>query len=300
MNGTRDQGFEGLGILNGTHTSQKVLGYILDASTILLLVIIMMSLGCTLQLSELKKFFLKPKEVGVAIFAQYGIMPLSAFSLGHAFRLNAMESLAILICGCCPGGNLSNIFTLAIKGDMNLSILMTVCSNIIALGMMPFLLYIYGLGMNAGQMHTNIPFIKIMISLIITVLPCCAGMLMNSKRPQYSQCFIKVKWTRRTICMETGCQNVQLCSAILKVTFDPDVVGPYFMFPLLYFIFQILMGLFLILLFRLYDRINISALLQCLGALTSSKPALDLMLKKIPLQERRGTKESTNYLEISG
>lgn len=51
--------------------------------------------------------------------AQFGIMPLTAFGLGKFFQLNNVEALAILICGCWRG-NLSNIFTLAIKGDMNL------------------------------------------------------------------------------------------------------------------------------------------------------------------------------------
>lgn len=122
MNGTgnQDRGFEGLGILNGTYINKKVLDYALDAGIILLLLVVMMSFGCTLQVSELKKFILKPKEVGIMVSAQYGIMPLSAFTLGHVFQLNAMESLVILICGCCPGGNLSNIFTLALNGDMNL------------------------------------------------------------------------------------------------------------------------------------------------------------------------------------
>lgn len=29
-------------------------------------------------------------------------------------------TVVVLICGCCPGGNLSNILALALQGDMNL------------------------------------------------------------------------------------------------------------------------------------------------------------------------------------
>lgn len=54
--------------------------------------------------------------------------------------------------------------------------------------------------------------------------------------------------------METGCQNIQLCSAILKVAFPPEVIGPLFLFPLIYIVFQGAEALFLIFLFRMYQR----------------------------------------------
>lgn len=43
---------------------------------------------------------------------------------------------------------------------------------------------------------------------------------------------------RRTVSLETGCQNVQLCTAILKLTFPPELIGSMYMFPLLYALFQ--------------------------------------------------------------
>lgn len=56
--------------------------------------------------------------------------------------------------------------------------------------------------------------------------------------------------------METGCQNAQLCSAILKVTFAPEIIGPLYFFPLLYLLFQLAEGFLLILVFRIHDRIK--------------------------------------------
>ncbi|XP_012869121.1 PREDICTED: sodium/bile acid cotransporter [Dipodomys ordii] len=87
---------------------------------VLMLLIMMLSLGCTMEFSKIKAHFWKPKGAIIALVAQYGIMPLTAFVLGKVFKLNNIEALAILICGCSPGGSLSNIFTLAVKGDMNL------------------------------------------------------------------------------------------------------------------------------------------------------------------------------------
>ncbi|EPQ02863.1 Sodium/bile acid cotransporter [Myotis brandtii] len=56
--------------------------------------------------------------------------------------------------------------------------------------------------------------------------------------------------------METGCQNIQLCSTILNVTFPPEVIGPLFFFPLLYMICQLGEGLLLIVIFRCYEKIK--------------------------------------------
>lgn len=56
--------------------------------------------------------------------------------------------------------------------------------------------------------------------------------------------------------METGFQNVQLCSTILNVTFAPEVIGPLFFFPLLYMIFQLAEGLLIIAVFRCYEKIK--------------------------------------------
>nr|KAF6388850.1 solute carrier family 10 member 1 [Myotis myotis] len=61
---------------------------------------------------------------------------------------------------------------------------------------------------------------------------------------------------RRTVSMETGCQNIQLCSTILNVTFPPEVIGPLFFFPLLYMICQLGEGLLLIVIFRCYEKIK--------------------------------------------
>lgn len=92
----------------------------INAITIVILFITMVSLGCTMEIAKIKAHILQPKGVAIAVVAQFGIMPLTAFSLAKVFQLGPIEAVTVLICGCCPGGNLSNIFALALQGDMNL------------------------------------------------------------------------------------------------------------------------------------------------------------------------------------
>ncbi|XP_044540603.1 sodium/bile acid cotransporter-like [Gracilinanus agilis] len=193
------------------------------------------------------------------------------------------------------------------------SIVMTTCSTFSALGLMPLLLFIYSKGIYDGDLKNKVPYGHITISMVLILIPCTIGIIINSKRPQYGRYIIRGgmiimlissvavavlsainvgrsimyvmtfhllvtsalmpfigfalgyilsgilrlnERCRRTISMETGCQNVQLCSTILNMAFPPEVIGPLFFFPLLYMIFQLGEGLLLIAIFKCYNKIK--------------------------------------------
>uniref|UniRef100_A0A8B9R2U4 Solute carrier family 10 member 1 n=1 Tax=Anas platyrhynchos TaxID=8839 RepID=A0A8B9R2U4_ANAPL len=263
----------------------------LNAILIVVLFVIMVSLGCTMEIAKITAHLRNPKGVAVAVMSQYGVMPLTAFVLGKLFQLGPTESLAILICGCCPGGNLSNIFSLALKGDMNLSIVMTTCSTVLAIGLMPLLLYLYSGGLYEGDLKGKVPYKGIITSLTLMLIPCAIGIILNEKKPQYTSFTGMVVLLLSSVAIivlsvanvgssimvvfspsllgssalmpfsgqcacRNGCQNVQLCSTILKVAFAPEVIGPLYFFPLLYLMFQLGEGLLLILAFRIHDGIK--------------------------------------------
>ncbi|XP_067847083.1 hepatic sodium/bile acid cotransporter [Heptranchias perlo] len=288
----------------------KLIDQTISVISVIILFITMISLGCTMELSKIKVHILKPKGVLIALFAQYGIMPLTAFSLAKLFRLSSIESLAVLICGCCPGGALSNIFSLALSGDMNLSIVMTTCSTVLALGMMPLLLYLYCKGLSLAD---KVPYREISIALVVMLIPCGIGIFLNYKYPKYSKTITKtglfillitaiiigilsgmsigdtlwilfsprllvttalmpaIGYTlgylfscllrlpercKRTVCMETGCQNIQLCTTILKVAFRQEDIGALYLFPLIFLVFQLSEALILVVIYQSYKRIK--------------------------------------------
>ncbi|KAK7907193.1 hypothetical protein WMY93_015805 [Mugilogobius chulae] len=267
----------------------------------------MVSLGCTMEIARIKAHIVKPKGVAIALLAQYGIMPLTAFSLAKAFQLPEMASVVVLICGCSPGGLLSNMSSLFIKGDMNLSIVMTTFSTVLALGMMPLLLFIYCQGFEGIQ--DAIPYKDIALSLLIILIPCGIGILINHYRPKYSNFITKAglilssvvmsvvvtlntlkmktdlaglttsilavaalmpiigytfgyllsrllrlsQTESRTVSMETGCQNGQLCLALVSLLFPPEVIGALLVFPLIYVLSQLCWAVLLVLLFRTHQ-----------------------------------------------
>ncbi|XP_006786097.1 sodium/bile acid cotransporter-like [Neolamprologus brichardi] len=286
--------------------------------TILNLFITMISLGCTMEIFKMKAYLFKPKGVAIALLSQFCIMPITAFSLAKILQMEPIKAVTVLICGCCPGGTLSNIFSLVMKGDMNLSIVMTTCSNIAALGLMPLLLYIFSQGFTG--LENAMPYVGILTALAFTLVPCAFGIAINHFKPNTAVTVKKVGlsiliissiiicilafynvrnviWMilmpdaliaaslmpligftlgyatsalcrlspqcSRTISMETGCQNIQLCITILKVAFSPEVIGAMFLFPLLYITFQCAEVFLFTLGFRCYQRVKPPAEDQC-------------------------------------
>ncbi|NXU26807.1 NTCP protein, partial [Thalassarche chlororhynchos] len=289
----------------GQQATDKTLNVILTV----VLFVIMVSLGCTMEIAKITTHLRKPKGVAIAVMAQYGVMPLTAFVLGKFFPLGATESLAILICGCCPGGNLSNIFSLALRGDMDLRVeggtqdihLTTLIIKIFAQSPPPFPDKQHFVGnflpcspllasvltsftfatSSTNDPHRHFPNYCWMVVLLLssaTIIVLSVASVGSSITVVFSPSLLgssalmpfigfllgyvlstvfklndRCRWT---VCMETGCQNVQLCLTFLKVAFAPEITGPLYFFPLLYLLFQLGEGLLLVLVFRIHDRIK--------------------------------------------
>ncbi|XP_066277234.1 ileal sodium/bile acid cotransporter-like [Branchiostoma lanceolatum] len=86
--------------------------------------------------------------------------------------------------------------------------------------------------------------------VVAVVMPFCGyvlGYIMASVFRLPQNC-------RRTVSMETGCQNSGLCMSILKLSFPVEEVGTVFFFPPLYAIFQTVEALIFIVLYHVWAR----------------------------------------------
>lgn len=84
------------------------------------LCITMLGLGCTVDVNHFGAHVRRPVGALLAALCQFGFLPLLAFLLALVFSLDEVAAVAVLLCGCCPGGNLSNLMSLLVDGDMNL------------------------------------------------------------------------------------------------------------------------------------------------------------------------------------
>lgn len=142
--------------------------------TALLLGIAMFGMGTTIKTSDFQKIFTRPKEILIGCLAQYSIMPVVAWALAVIFKLDADLALGVILVGCCPGGTASNVITHIAKGDVALSVGMTITSTLIAPLMTPLLVYLL-----AGQ-WVEVSFLAMFKTVVtIILIPVLLGIAVN-------------------------------------------------------------------------------------------------------------------------
>lgn len=101
--------------------------------------IIMLGMGMTLTLDDLREVLAMPKEVLSGFLIQYSVMPLSGFLISKLLNLPSHSAAGLILLGCCPGGTASNIITYLARANVALSVIMTTASTISAMIMTPLL-----------------------------------------------------------------------------------------------------------------------------------------------------------------
>lgn len=141
----------------------------------LLLGIVMFGMGMTLKLSDFKLVFQRPRDVFIGALAQFTIMPLLAYILATAFGLPPELAAGVILVGTCPGGTSSNVMTYLARGDVALSVSMTMTTTILAPIVTPLLTWWL-----AGA-WVEISLAAMMMSIVqVVILPIVAGLILNS------------------------------------------------------------------------------------------------------------------------
>lgn len=160
--------------------------------TYVLLVWLMVSyvtMGVKLEWTVIKQKLRRPFGVVIGAICQFIVMPGVAALLARVLNLEPTAAVALIIVGSCPGGWLSNIFTLLLDCDLVLSLTMTFCSTVIALGMMPLNLFIYATPYASKNSDISIPFVQIFIQLITLVVPLFIGTFIAHRYPRAAKWF---------------------------------------------------------------------------------------------------------------
>jgi BASS family bile acid:Na+ symporter len=143
-----------------------------------MMIVIMFGMGAGLTWRDFFSAFKKPQGLLIGVICQFGLMPIIAFGLGFFLQLPPAAAFGLLIMGCVPGGTTSNIFTYFAKGDLALSIIMTVASTVVAIVVTPLLLLFYGQHIFANT-SLKIPFEDISLTLFILLVPALVGMIVR-------------------------------------------------------------------------------------------------------------------------
>jgi bile acid transporter len=141
-----------------------------------MMMVIMLGMGASLTFKDFAIALRKPQGVFVGLVCQYGIMPALAFTLATLLQLPPAYAVGLILMGCMPGGTTSNIFTYFSKGDLSLSILMTMGSTIVAIFMVPVTLAFYSQGIEGDW---KIPPGNVIQVLFVLLVPTVIGIALR-------------------------------------------------------------------------------------------------------------------------
>ncbi|XP_027341594.1 probable sodium/metabolite cotransporter BASS1, chloroplastic [Abrus precatorius] len=146
------------------------------------LTIIMLGMGMTLTLDDLRGALAMPKEVLSGFVLQYSVMPLSGYFVSKILNLPSHYAAGLILVGCCPGGTASNIVTYLARGNVALSVIMTAASTLSAVIMTPFLTTIL------ADKYVAVDAAGLLISTLqVVFFPVLAGAFLN----QYFHSLVK-------------------------------------------------------------------------------------------------------------
>ena len=140
----------------------------------LLLGIVMFGMGMTIELKDFRHLVRHPWDVGIGVLAQFTIMPLVAYLLTQAFSLSPDLAVGVILVGTCPGGTASNVITYLAKGDVALSVTMTMATTLLAPFVTPFLTLLLA----GEEIAVNAPAMMLSIAEMV-LLPVLLGAALN-------------------------------------------------------------------------------------------------------------------------
>ena len=149
------------------------------------ILIIMFGLGAGLTPKDFGLALRRPWGLIIGWITQFAVMPFTAYVLIVVFLFPfstgeniAFIALGALIMGSVPAGTTSNLFTYFSKGNLALSVMMTINSTLWAFIMTPLMLFIYANFLSLDDTIT-IEFAELATVIGGLIVPVALGMLVR-------------------------------------------------------------------------------------------------------------------------
>ena len=146
------------------------------------LALVMLGMGLSLRLENFTAVLRLPGAVALGFAAQYTIMPLLGWSVAQMLALPAPFAVGLILVACCPGGTASNVVTYLARGNVALSVLMTMCSTLAAVVMTPLLT-----GWLAGAFVPVDAWGIFLTTAQVVLAPVLLGLFLHHKAPRLTE-----------------------------------------------------------------------------------------------------------------
>lgn len=146
----------------------------MKSSIVPLLMAVMLGMGMTLRWQDFAEVLQRKSAVMLGVGIQFVVMPLAALGLSNVLNLSQELTIGLMLVGATAGGTASNVMTYLVKGNVALSVSMTLVSTLCAIVLLPFLTWFY------LDETVAVPAWEMVLSLIqLILIPISVGVLLN-------------------------------------------------------------------------------------------------------------------------
>ncbi len=139
-----------------------------------LLGIVMFGMGLTLEFSDFKEVFTRPKDVALGVIGHFIIMPLLAFLLAVGLDLPSEIAVGVILVGCCPSGTASNVMVFLARGNVALAVAIASVSTILAPIVTPLLILLFA----SKWIHISVGSLFLSIVQVV-IIPLVLGFIVK-------------------------------------------------------------------------------------------------------------------------
>jgi BASS family bile acid:Na+ symporter len=140
------------------------------------LAVITLGMGLEIEGKDLTGIFRRPKSILTGLIIQLFLLPIIAFIITLFIDIDPVYKVGLIIIAACPGGATSNLVNFMLKGNLALSLSITVINSLLTLITIPIIVSLgldYYLGKNA---IITLPFGETILSIfLIVAIPASIG-----------------------------------------------------------------------------------------------------------------------------
>jgi bile acid:Na+ symporter, BASS family len=150
--------------------------------------LIMISIGSSIELLDLKNTFKRPKKLVLGLFLQIILFPFYALLISKISGLSPEYQVGLIILAACPGGTLSNFISYLVKADTPLSVGLTSTNSLVILGTIPLYIML-GFKVFMGEAVSIVPPVLNILGTVsfLVIVPVLIGSFYRYMRPNKAE-----------------------------------------------------------------------------------------------------------------
>ncbi len=151
------------------------------------LFLIMVGMGLTLTPKDFREVLIAPRATVYGLVAQIVLLPLVGVGLAMTLDLSPALAVGLVIIAACPGGTTSNLFAFLGRGDVALSIVLTVAASLVTVVTLPMFTS-WALGhCRDSDLVLELPVLRTILTLVVIILvPVSIGMTIRHFRQDWA------------------------------------------------------------------------------------------------------------------